>query len=148
MTLFRALRLRPFALLWTGQSLSRLGDFVYEIALAWWVLQKTGSAQTMSLVLIFAITPSVLFSLVGGVAVDRVSRLGLMLASEITRGMAALAVAGLAFAGRLEVWHVFVASLIFGFVDALFPARLCGAVAPNCAGTRFAQRQFADQHEF
>ncbi len=127
MTLFRALRLRPFALLWTGQSLSRLGDFVYEIALAWWVLQKTGSAQTMSLVLIFAITPSVLFSLVGGVAVDRVSRLGLMLASDITRGMAALAVAGLAFAGRLEVWHVFVAS---------------------CTGTRFAQRQFADQHEF
>ena len=120
MTLFRALRLRPFALLWTGQSLSRLGDFVYEIALAWWVLQKTGSAQTMSLVLIFAITPSVLFSLVGGVAVDRVSRLGLMLASDITRGMAALAVAGLAFAGRLEVWHVFVASLIFGFVDAFF----------------------------
>src|SRR5260221_11086361 len=120
MTLFRALRRRPFALLWTGQSLSRLGDFVYEIALAWWVLQKTGSAQTMSLVLIFAITPSVLFSLVGGVAVDRVSRLGLMLASDITRGMAALAVAGLAFAGRLEVWHGFVASLIFGFVDAFF----------------------------
>ena len=120
MTLFRALRLRPFALLWTGQSLSRLGDFVYEIALAWWVLQKTGSAQTMSLVLIFAITPSILFSLVGGVAVDRVSRLGLMLASDITRGIAALAVAALAFAGRLEVWHVFVASLVFGFVDAFF----------------------------
>jgi hypothetical protein len=36
-----------------------VGDFVYEIALAWWVLQKTGSAETMSLVLIFAITPSV-----------------------------------------------------------------------------------------
>ena len=120
MTLFRALRLRPFALLWTGQSLSRLGDFVYEIALAWWVLQKTGSAQTMSLVLIFSITPSVLFSLIGGVAVDRVSRLGLMLVSDSARGLVALAVAVLGFAGRLEVWHVFVASLIFGFVDAFF----------------------------
>src|SRR5262249_37398016 len=90
MTLFRALRLRPFALLWTGQSLSRLGDFVYDIALAWWVLQKTGSAQTMSLVLVFAITPSVLFSLIGGVAVDRVSRPGLMLASDAARALVAL----------------------------------------------------------
>ncbi len=120
MTLFRPLRLRPFALLWTGQSLSRLGDFVYEIALAWWVLQKTGSAQTMSLVLIFAITPSVLFSLIGGLAVDRLSRIGLMLASDITRGVVALSVAALGFAGRLEVWHVFIASLLFGFVDAFF----------------------------
>ena len=120
MTLFRALRLRPFALLWTGQSLSRLGDFIYEIALAWWVLQKTGSAQTMSLVLIFAITPSVLFSLVGGVVVDRVSRIGLMLASDAARAVVALGVAGLGLAGRLEVWHIFVASLVFGFVDAFF----------------------------
>ncbi len=120
MTLFRPLRLRPFALLWTGQSLSRLGDFVYEIALAWWVLQKTGSAQTMSLVLIFAITPSVLFSLIGGLAVDRLSRIGLMLASDIARGVVALSVAALGFAGRLEVWHVFIASLLFGFVDAFF----------------------------
>ena len=120
MTLFRALRLRPFALLWTGQSLSRLGDFVYEIALAWWVLQKTGSAQTMSLVLIFAITPSVLFSLVGGVAVDRVSRVALMLASDAARAVIALAVAVLGLTGRLEVWHIFVASLFFGFVDAFF----------------------------
>src|SRR5260221_6990955 len=113
MTLFRALRWRPFALLWTGQSLSRLGDFVYEIALAWWVLQKTGSAQTMSLVLIFSITPSVLFSLVGGVAVDRVSRLGLMLVSDAARAVVALAVAALAFAGRLEGWQVFLATFVF-----------------------------------
>src|SRR5258708_5116592 len=85
MTLFRALRRRPFALLWTGQSLSRLGDFVYEIALAWWVLQKTGSAQTMSLVLIFSITPSLLFSLIGRRLVDRLSPVALTPASDAAR---------------------------------------------------------------
>jgi DHA3 family tetracycline resistance protein-like MFS transporter len=120
MSLFRALRHRPFALLWSGQTLSRLGDFVYEIALAWWVLEKTGSAATMSLVLIFAITPSVIFSLIGGVAVDRMSRLGLMVGSDILRGGVIATVSALAFADRLEVWQVFVASLIFGFVDAFF----------------------------
>ena len=120
MKLFRALRHRPFALLWSGQTLSRLGDFVYEIALAWWVLQKTGSAETMSLVLIFAITPSVLFSLIGGLVVDRLPRVWLMLGSDAARAAVALTVAALAYTNHLEVWHIFVASLIFGFVDAFF----------------------------
>jgi MFS family permease len=34
MTLFRSLRHRSFALLWTGQTISRLGDSLYRIALA------------------------------------------------------------------------------------------------------------------
>ena len=120
MTVFRALRQRTFLTLWLGQTFSRVGDYIYEIALAWWVLQKTGSAQTMSLVLIFALTPAILFALLGGVAVDRFSRPRLMVASDVLRGCVALAVALLARADILEVWHVFLASLIFGFLDAFF----------------------------
>ena len=35
MTIFRAFRHRSFLLLWTGQTLSRIGDFLYQVALAW-----------------------------------------------------------------------------------------------------------------
>jgi DHA3 family tetracycline resistance protein-like MFS transporter len=120
MSLFRSLRHRSFALLWLGQTLSRVGDFVYEIALAWWVLEKTGSAETMGLVLVFSITPSLLFLLIGGVAVDRFPRILLMLFSDIGRGVVALVVAALAFSDHMQVWHVFAASLFFGFVMAFF----------------------------
>lgn len=106
--------------LWIGQTLSRVGDYIYEIALAWWVLQKTGSAQIMSLVLIFALTPSILFALPGGVMVDRFSRSKLMLTSDVVRGLVALVVALLARANILAVWHVYIASLLFGFLDAFF----------------------------
>jgi len=61
MTLFTSLTHRPFALLWSGQSISRLGDSLYRIALAWWVLEKTGSATAMGTVLIFSFTPVLLF---------------------------------------------------------------------------------------
>jgi len=120
LALLRALRGRPFALLWAGQTVSRVGDHLYQIALAWWVLEKTGSATVMGTVLIFAFAPMVLFLLVGGVAVDRLPRVPLMIASDVARGALVLLVAALALQGRLEVWHVLVASALFGLVDAFF----------------------------
>lgn len=120
MHLFHSLKNRSFGLLWLGQTLSRIGDFAYEIALAWWVLEKTGSAETMALVLVFSVTPSLLFLLLGGVAVDRLPRVTLMLVSDVGRGITALVVAGLAFTGQLQVWHVYAASLVFGMVMAFF----------------------------
>src|SRR4051794_30543009 len=99
--LLRALAHRPFALLWTGQVVSRLGDYLYEIALAWWVLQETGSAAAMATVLVCAFTPMLLFLLIGGVAVDRLPRARLMLLSDLARGVVVCVVAGLAFADRL-----------------------------------------------
>ena len=120
MSLFRSLAHRPFALLWAGQTISRVGDFLYEIALAWWVLEKTGSATAMAGVLIFAFTPMLLFLLIGGVAVDRYPRVKLMLASDLLRGAVVALVAALAFSQQLEIWHVYIASLIFGLVDAFF----------------------------
>ena len=120
LTVFRSLKQRNFLTLWIGQTISRVGDYVYEIALAWWVLQKTGSAQTMSLVLIFALTPSILFALLGGVVVDRFSRPKLMFISDVLRGFVALVVALLAGANLLALWHIYIASLLFGFLDAFF----------------------------
>ncbi len=120
MSLFRSLHHRAFLLLWIGQTISRVGDFMYEIALAWWVLEKTGDATLMGGVLVAAITPSIIFYLIGGVAVDRFSRVGLMLASDAARGAVVLLVSYLAFTDQLEIWEIFAASLFFGIVDAFF----------------------------
>jgi MFS family permease len=117
---FRALRVRPFLLLWSGQTISRIGDFLYQITLAWWVLEETGSASLMGLVMVFSLTPMLLFLLVGGATVDRFPRVPLMLASDMGRALIALVVAGLAVTNLLEVWHVLAASLVFGFADAFF----------------------------
>lgn len=120
MTLLRALAHRPFALLWSGQTISRLGDSIYAIALAWWVLESTGSAAAMGTVLICANIPTLLFLLVGGVAVDRLPRLYVMLASDLLRGALVCLVAWLAWQGRLVLWQLFVLSALFGLVRAFF----------------------------
>lgn len=120
MTLFLSLKHRSFALLWSGQTISRLGDSLYGVALAWWVLQKTGSATAMGTVLIFSFAPTLVFLLIGGVTVDRFPRLRVMLASDLLRGAVTTAVALLAFNGLLEIWHIYIASVLFGFVRAFF----------------------------
>ncbi len=130
MTLLSSLRHRSFALLWSGQTISRLGDSMYGVALAWWVLQATGSAAAMGTVLIFSYSPMLIFLLIGGVAVDRLPRLRVMFVSDLTSGLVVLGVAALAYAGRLEIWHVYVASMLFGFLQAFFyPAY--NAVVPD-----------------
>ena len=120
LSLFASLTSRPFALLWSGQTVSVIGDQLYQIALAWWVLQTTGSAAAMGVVLICSFAPMLLFLLLGGVAVDRFHRVRVMLASDLFRGVLVSLVALLAAQHHLTLWHVYVASVLFGVVDAFF----------------------------
>jgi Transmembrane secretion effector len=120
MNMFRAFANLAFALLWSGQTISRLGDSLYTIALAWWVLEKTGSAAAMGVVLICSEIPMILFLLLGGVLVDRLPRVRLMLISDLLRGGVVCLIAILSFQQRLELWQIFVMSALFGIVQAFF----------------------------
>lgn len=134
MTILRAFTHRSFVLLWSGQTVSRLGDSFYTIALAWWVLQKTGSATAMGGVLICSTVPMILCLLFGGVAVDRFPRVRLMLASDLLRGVVVVLIALLAFLQWLELWQIFVLGALFGVVDAFFYPAI-RAVTPDLVPT-------------
>ncbi len=120
MNVLRSLQHRPFALLWTGQTISRLGDSLYRIALSWWVLEKTGSAVAMGTVLIFSQIPLLVFLLIGGVVVDRLPRIRIMFSSDLLSGLVITFVAVFAWLNLLQIWHIYLASMIFGFVEAFF----------------------------
>jgi DHA3 family tetracycline resistance protein-like MFS transporter len=120
MNLLRSLKHRPFALLWSGQTISRLGDSLYRIALAWWVLEKTGSATAMGTVLVLSQIPLLLFLLIGGIVVDRFPRIRIMFISDVLSGLVITFIATFSWLNILEVWHIYIASLIFGFVEAFF----------------------------
>lgn len=118
--LFRAFVHQPFTYLWTGQSVSRLGDHLHEVVLAWWVLQATGSAAALATVFSLTLVPTLLFLLIGGVAVDRYPRARLMLAADVGRGLLMLVMAFMALRGQLYIEVVYAVSLAFGFLNAFF----------------------------
>jgi MFS family permease len=120
MTTFRAFRHRAFLLLISGQTLSRVGDFLYQVALAWWVLEKTDSGVAMGMVFLFSMAPTIAFVLLGGALVDRLPRARLLFLSDLGRGVIMLLVTLLALTDQLELWMVYAGSLLFGFADAFF----------------------------
>lgn len=124
----RALRSRPFALVWSGQALSRIGDFLFEIALAWWILEQTGSAALLATLLATLFIPNLLFLLIGGVAGDRFNRVRIMVTADVVRAIVMGIVALLAWFHLLQVWHLLVLNLIMGFVDAFFQPAYTAAV--------------------
>jgi MFS family permease len=125
---FRSIRHRPFALLWSGQTISRLGDSLYRVALVWWVVEKTGSAVVMGTVLICSTVPMLVLLLLGGALVDRLPRLPLMLISDLGRGLVVGVMAVLAFSDALQIWHIYLFSILFGVVDAFFSPAYRAAV--------------------
>ena len=128
MNLFKSLTHRPFALLLAGQTTSRLGDSLFRITLAWWVLEKTQSATAMGTVLIFSSVPMLIFLLIGGVATDRFPRLRIMFFSDLFNGIVVALITFMAFFKVLEVWHIYIASILFGLVSAFFHPAYTAAV--------------------
>jgi MFS family permease len=107
-----------------------LGDASYEVAFAWLVLSRTGSAGVLGAVLVVTAIPRGLLLPIGGAITDRFSPRLLMAAAHLVRGIAVAALSAVAAAGMLAIWHLFAAALVFGVAEAFFwPAT--GSIMPS-----------------
>lgn len=88
---------RDFWLFRFGQLVSVIGDACSGIALAWWILDKTGSAAKMSAVLAPAMFIQIVLTPIAGPIGDRFSRKHLVLISDLWRGILTLAIAAMIF---------------------------------------------------
>ena len=126
-----ALRHRDFRILLVGQIVSLIGDRLFPIALAFAVLDELdGSPSELSLVLAAQLVPLAVLVLPAGVWADRLDRRGLMLASDIGRGVSQALTAVLLISGSAELWHLAALAAVYGGFEALFrPA--AGGLTPR-----------------
>src|SRR5688500_20396236 len=68
------LKVRDFRLLWTGFTISVLGDGLYFVAIAWEVYRISNVPTALSTVGVAWTLPMILFVLIGGVITDRFDR--------------------------------------------------------------------------
>ena len=125
-----ALDERPFRRLFAARAVSALGDGVAPVALAFAVLEATGSATDLGFVFAAREVASVAVLLAAGVWADRVRRERLMIASNLT-SFAAQGVTGLLLvAGAAHLWQLLLFQVLAGGADGAFnPAR--NAITPQ-----------------
>jgi MFS family permease len=121
---FRALRSRPFRLYFGGQVVSASGSFLQQTAIGWLVLELTGSAGDLGLVLAAGGIPSLLFGPWGGAVADRVDLRKLLIVTQTLFGLLAALLWALAVAGEASVTALVVIGVGGGVVQiADSPAR-------------------------
>ncbi len=115
-----ALSERQFRRYFFGQATSYLGDGLLPVAISFAVLDLTGSASDLGLVLAARMVPVVLLLLVGGVWADRLPRHLVMLASDIGRGVVQAVLAALLITGNAELWHLLALQALYGGAEAFW----------------------------
>ncbi|HEY8416145.1 MAG TPA: MFS transporter [Thermaerobacter sp.] len=93
-------RQRAFVVLWLARIVSVAGGMASTIAIQWWVLSSTGSAQWMATVNAVITLVMALVGVPAGVLVDRWHRGRFFLALEVGRGVVMSVLAALLFTGQ------------------------------------------------
>src|SRR5919197_1411511 len=114
------LRIRDFRRVFLSQAVSTVGDFLVPIAIAFAVLDLTGSASDLGLVLFARILGQVITFLAGGVWADRFGRQQLMIVSNVVRFFSQSVLGLLLVSGHAQIWMLIVLQLVHGGATGLF----------------------------
>lgn len=117
---FGPLSERGFRLLFCGQLVSLLGSAIAPVALAFAVLQLTGRATDLGIVLAFRTIPQVLFLLVGGVLADRLRRHRVMVVTNVVSAASQGMLAVLLLTGAAALWQLAALAAVNGVAVAFF----------------------------
>src|SRR5688572_20057013 len=131
--MFAALPHRHFRLLWFGPLISFSGWRMQQAALRWHVslLVPAGRrGRALGIVGLVRVGPIVVFSLLSGVAADALDRRRLMMATQVSAALVAVALAVLAFSDVAVVWPVYLLAAI-GAAAGAFDGPARQALIPN-----------------
>jgi len=122
------IRQKDFRWFLTGQLVSLLGSSMAPVALAFAVLDASGSASDLGIILAAHMLPLLAFLLVGGAVADRFSRRTVLVAGSLGSGLTQGGVALLLLTGHYSLFFVAALELINGVLTAFTMPALRGVV--------------------
>ena len=118
--LLSPLKHRDFRILWTGMTISLIGDGIFLIAIAWESYSLWNAPAALSIVGISMTIPTIAFLLIGGVVSDRRDRRLVMAWADGLRAVAVAVLAVLVLIGALRFWELVVLVAVYGVGTAFF----------------------------
>ncbi len=118
--LLSPLKHRDFRILWTGMTISLIGDGIFLIAIAWESYSLWNAPAALSIVGIGMTIPTIAFLLIGGVVSDRRDRRVVMAWADGLRAVAVAVLAALVLMGALRFWELVALVAVYGIGTAFF----------------------------
>ncbi|MEI2827840.1 MAG: MFS transporter [Dermatophilaceae bacterium] len=121
---FPALASRDFRLFLSGQAISVIGTMMQNTVQPYLAYRITGQPFYLGLVGFAAALPAALFTLPGGVLVERLDKRKLVIFLQAVFTIQALVMGILALTGVITIWHIIVLAMVNGVAQAIeIPAR-------------------------
>lgn len=121
---FISLKHKNFRYYWIGMCVSLIGTWMQNIAQPWLAYTLTKSAFLLSLIGTLQFTPVLIFSLFAGTLIDKFSKKRILLFTQSASLVITFILAILVWSGKIQYWHILVASTALGIVNTFdMPAR-------------------------
>jgi len=121
---FPALENENFRYYFFGQLISQIGTWLQMVAEGWLVFQITHSAFLVGFIAALAAVPTLLFTLFGGVVVDRFPKKKILFVTQSTAMILAVILGVLTILHIITVWQIGILAFCLGIVRAIdSPAR-------------------------
>jgi MFS transporter, DHA3 family, macrolide efflux protein len=128
---------RGFRYFFVAMFVSLFGSGMNFVAVSWYIMASTHSTVKVSLQVIVVTLPGLLIPFLGGVLIDRFDRRYLGVALDLARGIAVLATAYVAWRGDIQLWHLYLMTLITGTGSAMYWATVNSLVQEVIPASQF-----------
>ena len=119
---------RNLGLLFSGQTISQIGDSMNKVALLWFVYALTGSAFKMTVIGLLQTIPPLVFGPLIGVYLDRVKKKPVMIWVDLIRTGLVILIPLLYATGSLTLERLYVLVFATSIVSTVFGPALASAV--------------------
>jgi len=128
---------RGFRYFFLAMFISLFGSGMNFAGVSWHILALTHSTVKVSYQVVVATAPGLLVPFIGGILIDRYDRRYLGIALDFSRGIAVLATAYVAWRGHLELWHLYLITLLIGVGSAMYWADVNALVQEVMPASQF-----------
>lgn len=133
---------RQFAVIWTGQAISIFTSSIIQMAIIWYLTDKTKSATILSLATLAGFLPQAVLGPFIGVLIDRYDRKKIMILADLSIAFVTFILVIVGWFGALPIW-IIMTVLFWRSIGTAFHAPSLQAITPmivpkeyltNCAG--------------
>ena len=110
---------RDFRIFWATQFISLIGTWMQTTVQSYLAYRITGQPIYLGLVGIASALPALLFTLPGGVWVERLDKRKTVIAFQVVMMIQAFALAFLTLAGIVTIWHIVALAFVLGVANSI-----------------------------